>query len=85
MTKEECLCHIMDDESVIFLDGYDDCIIGIVRITGPRVAYSYNKISVQLQEDGCSYDEADEMISYNIERAIDYMGPSAPVIVFDQI
>jgi hypothetical protein len=64
MTKEE-----VEElaEGAILLDGFDDCITGIVEEfgNGVRILYSRDKILESLQKD-MSYEDALEYYYYNI-------------------
>ena len=64
MTKEE-----VEElaEGAILLDGFDDCITGIVEEfgNGVRILYSRDKILDSLQKD-MSYEDALEYYYYNI-------------------
>ena len=56
----------MEDE-MMKMDGYDDCIVGIVERFGmePVVCYDKDKVLKRLREDGMDYDEAIEFYAYN--------------------
>ena len=64
MTKEE-----VEEvaEGAILLDGFDECITGIVEEfgNGVRILYSRDKILKSLQKD-MSYEDALEYYYYNI-------------------
>jgi len=64
MTKEE-----VEElaEGAILLDGFDDCITGVVEEfgNGVRILYSRDKILGSLQKD-MSYEDALEYYYYNI-------------------
>jgi hypothetical protein len=64
MTKEE-----VEElaEGAILLDGFDDCITGVVEEfgNGVRILYSRDKILESLQKD-MSYEDALEYYYYNI-------------------
>ena len=64
MTKEE-----VEElaEGAILLDGFDDCITGVVEEfgNGIRILYSRDKILESLQKDK-SYEDALEYYYYNI-------------------
>lgn len=65
------------DESIIVLDGYDECIIGIVD---GCACYSVNKIIKKLMEE-MSLDEALQYFEYNIEGM--YLGEYTPKYLFE--
>ena len=55
-------------EGAVLLDGFEDCIIGIVEEfgNGRRILYSKEKILSTLQEMGMTHGEAEEYFDYNI-------------------
>lgn len=63
------------DEIFLFLDGYDDAIIGIDE-NSMLVIYSVDIMLNQLEKD-MSEEEALEYFSFNIEGA--YMGEKTPI------
>ena len=69
----------MDDE-LLFLDGFDKCIMGWGgRINcGPVVIYDAGAIIKVLAKD-MSLEEAEEFYSFNIEGA--WVGDKTPILV----
>ena len=70
------------DEDALFMDGYDDAILGIgAQFTkGPYVVYNREKcIQILVDRDGMSYDEAEEFFQFNTEGA--WVGEKTPIIV----
>jgi len=67
---------------VILLDGFNDAILGLTRLSegGVVVAYSVSKIIASLMDD-LSYEEAREHFEFNIIGS--YLGPKTPVYVED--
>lgn len=74
------------------IDGFDGALIGMANVWqrhpsgGAEVVstlvYSGTKIIETLvRESGCSFEEAEEYVSYNIEGA--YVGPATPIIVWE--
>jgi hypothetical protein len=56
-------------DGAILLDGFEDCIVGIVEEygNGKRILYSKNAIIQKLMvRDLMTYDEAEEFYDYNI-------------------
>ncbi len=48
-----------------------------------RVVYDYGKMAESLMfEDGMTYEDAIEFIEFNTVRALPYMGPNAPLILY---
>ena len=77
-TPRERLVEQTEDPELIFCDGYDDCIVGVVRLFGhdPVVCYDLEKIITKLASDGMSREEAEEFFSFNIIGA--YVGDRTP-------
>lgn len=67
-----------EEHELLTMDGYDDCIVGIVERYGqnPIVCYDKEKLICQLQSEGCDRDEAIEFFYFNQIGA--YMGHSTP-------
>jgi hypothetical protein len=55
------------DEELLFLRGYDDCIIGVMERFGMEsiVCYDYDKFIQQMITEGMSEEEAVEWYGYN--------------------
>lgn len=73
-----------DFENTVILESpnYLAAIIGITN--EGKLIYSYRKmIWYLMQHDSMDYETAMEFIDYNTLRALDYMGPYAPVIIQD--
>lgn len=65
----------------IILDGLDSCIIGTQGSAEEmRAVYDSNKIINHFMNE-MSYEDACEFYSFNVERAIPYMGIYAPLII----
>ena len=56
-----------DPDYLLVMDGYDDCIVGVVERFGqePIVCYDKDKVIQKLQDDGMSRDEAIEFFHFN--------------------
>ena len=68
----------------LYMDGYDDAIIGVARRCGQPdlVTYSYRQmIEVMMKRDKCEQEDAIEWIEFNCVGA--WMGLHTPVIVED--
>ena len=67
------------DESLLFADGFDSCIIGYALYNGVyKVVYDRAKILIELSKQ-MSFEESDEYFLYNIQNA--YVGDRTPVYV----
>jgi len=63
------------------MDGFDDCIIGVAERCSkqPLLVYDREKIAESLMKDGCSYEEAQEHIDFNMAGA--WVGEGTPLIM----
>jgi hypothetical protein len=63
------------------MDGYNDCIAGVIeRFNAPDIiCYDKQKVLKKLQEDGMSEEEAEEFYSYNQLGA--WMGELTPCFI----
>ena len=60
---------------------YYPAIIGIAKDKS-HIAYSYERlVGCYMKQNGWSWEEAEEWIEYNVERALPYYGDKAPVIL----
>jgi hypothetical protein len=75
MTKKEII-DFFEDEELMFVDGFDDAIIGIDTVSY-RVVYNKEIMIEVLIAEGMSYEDALEHFSYNIEGA--YVGEKTPI------
>ena len=67
-----------DEHEMLTMDGFDDCIIGVVERYGqnPIVCYDKEKVIQRLESDGMDRDEAEEFFYYNQIGA--WMGDATP-------
>jgi hypothetical protein len=65
----------------LFMDGYDDCIVGVSHRFGqePIVAYNMHKVIKKLMGEGMTQDEAEEFYEFNQIGA--WMGDRTPCFV----
>ena len=71
-----------EDELPILLTdhSYDKSIVGIT--TEGRIVYNYTSmINEYIEDEQCSWEEAQEWIDYNTMRAIPYFGPMRPIVL----
>jgi hypothetical protein len=70
-----------DDPMLLFMDGFDDCIIGICNEFGPaRLIYDSEAVLNALQtRNNMSREEATEYYSFNIVGA--YVGEQTPILM----
>jgi hypothetical protein len=67
MNKRELIIEELSSSDVVFLEGYDDCIIGACD---DKIAYSSTKIINQLCAK-LSFDDSLEWFQYNIQDSCD--------------
>jgi len=65
--KELIQDYIDAGEPLLKMDGFDDCISGVVERIGqdPIICYDKNKVLDQMVRDGMTYEEAVEYFEYN--------------------
>jgi len=70
-----------DIGGVLFMDGYDDCIAGVVERFGqpPIICYDRDKVLEKLMGDGMTDEEAVEYFEYNQKGA--WMGEGTPCFI----
>ena len=78
--------NVMGDESngLLVMDGYDDCIVGVVTRLGPQghetfTVYDKRRVLQRLMAEGMDYTEALEFHEFNQLGA--WVGPRTPVFV----
>lgn len=84
MTRAEIDAYAKEMEfTVLFADGFDDAIVGLVTRFGmetPVVLYDRKKmIEILTKRDGMTEDGADEYITFNVEGA--WMGAETPAFL----
>lgn len=79
--KKDKLFAEFDNDELLVMDGYDDCIVGIVERLGqdPIVCYDKKKILNNLKKDGMNEEEAEEFFYFNQLGA--WMGNLTPCFV----
>ena len=67
-----------DEHELLTMDGYDDCIVGVVERFGenPIVCYDKEKVLQRLKSDGMDMNEAEEFFYFNHIGA--WLGDSTP-------
>jgi len=81
MTRAEAEEQLSEESKALFVDEYDDCILGIARRFGIEevVAYDYDKMIAKMVKEGLSVEEAREHFDFNIIGA--WMGDGTPIFV----
>lgn len=68
------------DESLLFADGFDSCIVGVTEDNPMKVVYNAEKIvKTIMKKDKMKQDEAWEYFYFNIAGA--YVGERTPIYV----
>lgn len=82
MTAADKILEAGYESVVIFSDfSYDDALIGVTE--DERAVYDFDKmVDWLMEEEGWSQEEAIEWIEYNTIRALPYMGPKAPIVMY---
>lgn len=65
--RSEALMSNEESGGLAVMDGYDDCIVGIVERFGsePFVVYDKQKVLAKLMANGMSYEESLEFHEFN--------------------
>lgn len=81
MTPDEIASEFYPDHEMLKMDGYDDCMIGVVSgfKQEPVFAYDYDKVIAKLMADGMDRDEAEEFHDFNQAGA--WMGEGTPMFI----
>jgi hypothetical protein len=68
-------------DNVLFADGLEKAFLGIAtgKDVVPKACYDYDRCIEILQDDGMSYEEAEEYFSFNVIDA--YMGEYTPIFL----
>lgn len=82
MTNREKLIAAGHDDAIVLENpAYDEAIEGISE--DGRVIYNYEQMVFCLVDDeGMTEEAAADFISCNTVRALPYMGPKAPIILY---
>lgn len=82
----EAVAELLGEETII-LDGLEAAVIGYGQHHTQDhevLIYSYSKmVDVFVDRDGMDYETACEWIDFNVIRGLPYMGPHAPIVVYD--
>ena len=81
MSIRERLVDLTGDDELLFLKGFDDCVLGVAdRIgIGEVVAYDKELILMKLISEGLSYEEALEHFENTVIGG--YVGEKTPIFV----
>ena len=80
-TAERLLAAGHEGITLLTSPSYDAALVGVTE--DGRAVYDYEKMVAALVEaEGLTEPEAAEWIDYNTIRALPYMGPEAPLIMY---
>lgn len=73
------------NENLVFIGDeprqYESAILGLTS-DGNHVVYSWERLrEAMMKENGWTDEEAEEWISFNTERACEYMGECKPILL----
>ncbi len=70
-------------DPMLRMDGYDDCVVGVVERFGCQPAFLYDreKVILRLMEDGMDREEAEEFHEFNQAGA--YLGEGTPAFLLE--
>ena len=81
MNKKEVIIETYPDETFMFVDGFDDAIIGLCERTN-CVIYSVQKIvQILMMKEGMEYIDAVEHFDFNIAGG--YVGELTPIFCYE--
>ena len=81
MTREEAEEACEGEPGVLFCDGYDNCILGVVHHPVCKVVYDGDAMLQAMVDDWAEdIEEAMEHMAYNIEGS--YVGEHTPLYVY---
>lgn len=83
MNKREVIDRLAEESGLelMVMNGYDDCIVGVVEAFGGKfsVLYDRSKVIDKLMADGMSFEEATEFHEFNQIGA--YVGEHTPLFL----
>ena len=81
MNKKEVIIETFPDETFMFVDGFDDAIIGLCERTN-CIIYSVQKIvQILMAKEGMEYIDAVEHFDFNIAGG--YVGELTPIFCYE--
>ena len=69
------------DQEILIADGFEEAFMGVaMQFNNPIPIFDYNKCLEILQEQGMSYVDAEEYMSFNVTGA--WVGEGTPAFLF---
>ena len=78
--RQWCVDQTGNDETTLFADGFDDCIIGVEHGICGRVVYDKQMMVEELMSQGMDECEAIEYLEFNTWGA--YVGDQTPLYIY---
>lgn len=78
----EWILETFDDEEILFVNGFDDAIVGIDHAS-LRVIYDVQLMFMILIEEGMDSEDARDHLDFNILNA--FVGDNTPIYMLSQI
>jgi len=79
---KEWILETFDDEELLFVDGFDDAIIGIDHAS-LRIIYDVQLMCIALAEEGMEPEDIRDHIDFNVLNA--YVGEKTPIYMLSAI
>jgi hypothetical protein len=78
MTTRAELVELADDEELLFADGFDSALLGVIMRCGqpPIVVYDRSACLAILMSEGLSVEQAEEHFTFNVEGS--WVGERTP-------
>ena len=78
----EWILETLDEEEILFVDGFDDAIVGFDHAS-LRVIYDVQLMFMILLEEGMESEDVRDHLDYNILNA--YVGEKTPIYMLSQV
>ena len=78
----EWILETLDEEEILFVDGFDDAIVGFDH-TSFRVIYDVQLMCMILAEEGMEPEDIRDHLDFNVLNA--YVGEKTPIYMISQI
>lgn len=79
--RRDFLVDLMQDEELLFADGFDDAIMGVDMVNN-RVIYSYTRmLEILVVDEEMTMEDAIEHLDFNVLGA--YVGERTPIYMHE--
>jgi len=78
MDLDKLIDETYPDDKILRMDGFDDCVVGIVnrKMSPPILCYDTEKVIEKMVKEGMTHEEAVEFFEFNQIGA--WMGDNTP-------